>query len=411
MKSEQVNYVIVGVFVLTMLTGIVVSVALLTGRTGGTESYFTSYRDVTGLKFGSPVLYMGFPVGQVESISPELEDGGLVFNLELKITEQFRTWNVPKDSVARIKAAGLLAAITVDIRAGESTEWLKPNDHILGEEGRDIFGAVSDTANALKRLTENRLEPLLTNLNVYVNSLGQVLTSDGTAAIKDVRVFTHHLATRAPELIDNFVALTESVRQTSDSLGIVLSPGNADKLDGTVDNVLLASQELAAMSTEVRGNLNALIGPKSQGRVNVMIDNLSLASANIATLSENLDARLGDVLTPAMATKIQRALDNFAVAANNVAQLTNDLHGTRRKVDELFVSLNAITEENRPDIRAAVSDLRHTLRSLSQNVDAITYNLEGTSRNLVEFSRIVRDNPSVLLRGTSKTQDGPGEGG
>ena len=68
-------------------------------------------------------------------------------------------------------------------------------------------------------------------------------------------------------------------------------------------------------------------------------------------------------------------------------------------------SLNTIAEENRPDIRETVVDLRHTFRSLSRRVDAITYNLEGASRNLSEFSRTIRNNPAVLLRGTSKDAD------
>ena len=60
-------------------------------------------------------------------------------------------------------------------------------------------------------------------------------------------------------------------------------------------------------------------------------------------------------------------------------------------------------------MRESVTDLRHTFRSLSQRVDAITYNLEGTSRNLSEFSRTIRNNPAVLLLGTSKNADELGE--
>ena len=61
MKSSRVNYIIVGSFTLAMVTGIVVSVMLLTGRTGATDDYFTTYEDATGLKFGSKVFYMGYP--------------------------------------------------------------------------------------------------------------------------------------------------------------------------------------------------------------------------------------------------------------------------------------------------------------------------------------------------------------
>ena len=35
----------------------------------------------------------------------------------------------------------------------------------------------------------------------------------------------------------------------------------------------------------------------------------------------------------------------------------------------------------------------------------MNYNLEGTSRNMFEFSRLLRKDPSVLLRGAASTED------
>ena len=405
MKSDRINYIIVGGFVMLMLTGIVISVAMLSGRTGATDTYYTSYEDVTGLKFGSQVLYMGFPVGQVEEIFPELEDGTMVFRLELALTSRFKDWKVPSDSVAQMKSAGLLSAMAIDIRAGEGRSWLQPDDFIPGLPATDIFAAVSDTANALKRLTETRLEPLLTNLDEYVDSIGQVLHTEGGATLRNLNIFSQTLADRGPELIDEVVSLSASLKLTSDSLAKVLSPGNADKLDSVVDNVLAASVSLSLMSAEAREDINALLGPKSQERINAMVDNFSRASANVATMSQTLDERVKEILTPETASKMQRALGNVAVAADNIASLTSDLHFTREKLDRLLVGLNAISEENRPHLRESAIDLRHTLRSLSQRVDAITYNLEGASRNLSEFSRTIRNNPAVLLMGTSKNSD------
>ncbi len=405
MKSDRTNYIIVGGFVMLMLAGIVVSVAMLSGRTGATDTYYTSYEDVTGLKFGSQVLYMGFPVGQVEEIFPELDDGTMVFRLELALTSRFKDWKVPSDSVAQMKSAGLLSAMAIDIRAGESRSWLQPDDFIPGLAATDIFAAVSDTANALKRLTETRLEPLLTNLDEYIDSIGQVLLTEGGATMRNLNIFSQTLADRGPELIDEVVSLSASLKLTSDSLVKVLSPGNADKLDSVVDNVLAASVSLSLMSAEAREDVDALLGPKSQERINAMVDNFSRASANVATMSQTLDDRVKEILTPETASKMQHALGNVAVAADNIASLTSDLHFTREKLDRLLVGLNAISEENRPHLRASAVDLRHTLRSLSQRVDAITYNLEGASRNLSEFSRTIRNNPAVLLMGTSKNSD------
>jgi len=407
MKSDRINYIIVGGFVILMLTGIVVSVAMLAGRTGATDTYFTSYEDVTGLKFGSKVLYMGFPAGQVEKISPELENGTLVFRLELALTDRFKGWKVPSDSVAQMKSSGLLSAVAIDIRAGESHTWLQPDDHIRGQPATDIFAAVSGTANVLKRLTETHLEPLLTNLDEYVAAIGRILVTDGGATMHNLNIFSQALVDRGPELIDEVVLLSASLKLTSDNLAKVLSTDNADKLGSVVDNALAASVSLALMSEEAREDIRALLGPKSQERINAMVERFSRASANVATVSQTLDERVKEVLTPETTKKVQNALDNVALAASNIADLTGDLRSTRNRLDRLLVGVNAIAEENRADLRASVTDLRHTLRSLSQRVDAITYNLEGASRNLSEFSRTIRNNPAVLLRGTTKNSNEP----
>ena len=405
MKNDRVNYIIVGGFVILMLAGIVVSVAMLAGRTGATDTYYTTYDDVTGLKFGSQVLYMGFPAGQVERITPELENGKLRFHLELALTDRFKDWHVPSDSVAQMKSAGLLSAMAIDIRAGESPAWLSPGDTIDSQPATDIFAAISDTANSLKRLTDTRLEPMLTNLDEYIDAIGRILVEDGGATMRNLNLFSKTLADRGPELVDEVVSLSSSLRVTSDSLAKVLSDENADKVDQVVDNVLAASVSLALMSEEAREDVRVLLGPQSQERINAMVDNFSRASANVATVSETLDVRVKEMLTPQTTKKVQTALDNVALAANNIASLTGDLHGTRQRLDVLLDSLNAIADENRPDIRESVMDLRHTFRSLSRRVDAITYNLEGASRNLSEFSRTIRNNPAVLLRGTSKDAD------
>ena len=405
MKNDKINYVVVGTFVILMLAGIVVSVAMLTGRTGATDTYYTSYDDVTGLKFGSQVMYMGFPVGQVENISPELENGRLVFRLELAVTDRFKNWKVPSDSVAMMKSSGLLSAMAIDIRAGESHAYLKPDDHIRGEPATDIFAAISDTANSLKRLTDTRIEPMLTNLDEYIDAIGQILVDDGGATMRNLNVFSRTLADRGPELVDEVVALSASLKVTSDSLAKVLSTENADKLDDVVDNVLAASVSLALLSEEAREDIRQLLGPKSQERIDEMVDNFSRASANVATVSQTLDERVKEILTPETTKKVQSALDNVALAGNNIAELTSDLHATRARLDRLLGNLDDIARENRPDLRATVADMRHTARSLSRRVDAITFNLEITSRNLSEFSRTIRNDPAVLLRGTSKDAD------
>lgn len=398
MKSDRVNYVVVGAFVLAMIGGIIVFIALLTGRTGGTDTYYTSYTDATGLKFGSQILYMGYPVGQVEEIKPELDENLVRFRVKLAISDKFKDWKVPSDSIARIRSAGLLAAVTIDIRAGESKDPLKPGDEIEGQEQTDVISAVSEAANTLKLLTNTSIKPLVENLHRYVTNFGSVLDERGGELITDLGILAREWSTRSPELIGRFISVSEEIKETSAQLRIIISDENAQKVGSAVDNLLRASENIAALTEDAKQQIHVLLGPDTSQKVDRALVNISDASANIARLSEDVNQNLKSILTPETASKIQRSLDNFSLAAANIAQLTRDLGQTRAELDRLLASLTGTVDDNRPDVRRSVADLQYTLRSVSQHIDAVTYNLEGTSRNLFEFSRLVRQNPSLLLR-------------
>lgn len=322
MKSNRVNYLVVGTFVIGMLVALVVTVAALTGRTGATDTYFTLYKDISGIKFGTQVLYMGYPVGQVEEVTPEWEDGQTTFRLALSVIEG---WKIPEDSIAKITSAGLLAAPTIDIRAGESKTMLKPGAQIEGVAAVNLFAAISKAANTIMDLTEKSVKPLLTNVNRYLDSLGGLIETDAHRLMADLNSVASELASEAPRIIADVREFSADLRKT----------GN---------------------------HLDELTGDRTR-------------------------------------SKVDTALMNFEKASTDVARLTNDLHATRAKLDHLLEEYTAVVTENRPDIDQSVGDLRHTLHTVAQHINSVAYNLEGTSRNMYEFSRQIRQNPGLLLGG------------
>ena len=113
MKRENVNYLAVGVFVLTMLILFMVVLYRITGRGGPMDSYFVFLDNVAGLNQGTPVYYEGFKVGQVEDITPDRSTGQTRYRLEISLPSG---WQIPADSVARAVSSGLLSAVTIDIQ-------------------------------------------------------------------------------------------------------------------------------------------------------------------------------------------------------------------------------------------------------------------------------------------------------
>ncbi|MEP6939123.1 MAG: MlaD family protein, partial [Rudaea sp.] len=71
MKRDNINYVLVGTVVAAALVLLIVVLAVITGRGGASSSYVVHYRNVTGLRYGAPVFYQGYRIGQVSEIDPE----------------------------------------------------------------------------------------------------------------------------------------------------------------------------------------------------------------------------------------------------------------------------------------------------------------------------------------------------
>ncbi|MCP4044105.1 MAG: MCE family protein, partial [Gammaproteobacteria bacterium] len=149
MKRDNINYLMVGSFVLLTVIGLMVFLYMVTGSSGPADRYRIQYRHVAGIKFGTAVYYEGYRVGQVEKITPEWEVGSLRYRVDISV---IRDWEIPADSVARMMASGLLSAISIDIHQGQSRELLKPGGVIRGEEGGDIFSLMHTVALEFNQL-------------------------------------------------------------------------------------------------------------------------------------------------------------------------------------------------------------------------------------------------------------------
>ncbi len=279
MNTTRINYVAVGVFVAAALLGIVAAVALLTGRTGATDTYFAVYKNVTGVKFGTQVLYEGYPIGQVETVSPEVAGGSMKFKVEFQVLQG---WRIPDDSIARIGASGLLSAITVNIDAGKSPIAHKPGQQIAGREAADLFSAVSGVAGQLSTITQNDIRPLLAamqkaigNFAVSVKMVNGLLTGDGAHMIKtfagvadDLRALTRDLNERLPRIADNvnnsatnFAALAKSLKGTRQKLDELLVQSNAlvdenrVQVRRSIENLQSVSESLARRIDSINQNV------------------------------------------------------------------------------------------------------------------------------------------------------------
>lgn len=347
MRSSRVNYVAVGAFVIVVAAGFLVAVALLTGRTGARDSYYTVYDNVSGVAFGTQVMFEGYPVGQVEQVQPLTADGDVRFRIEMSVRKGFP---IPEDSQAVIASSGLLAGVGIEIREGNAARTLKPGAMIEPGSSADVFAAVSKVAGEINSLNREGLMPLLDKMNRYVDTFGRLMTERAPRLLDDLESTTGALAGTAPRVTGNLENFTERLNDG------VASP----------ENLALIRRTLA---------------------------NLEQASKN---LNEGL---LGE----ANRQQISRTLSNMRGFSEEFVQLAQELRRSQKRIDGLIASLDDTVSENSEAVSQSVKDLRYTLRVVSEHIDAISYNLEGTSRNMHEFAREIRQNPGLLLGGRTSS--------
>ncbi len=328
MKSTRINYLVVGTFVLATIAGLVIAVSLLTGRTGATDRYYTVFRNVTGIDFGTRVLYEGFPIGQVENVHPFDEDGQLKFKVDISVSEG---WAIPDDSNAQIAASGLLAAVTIGINAGRSKTSLQPGSRIPSTEAANVIDAMSSLAIDFSRLAEEDIRPLLRNLNRSAGTVADLLDEGGVAMVDDLRNVITDVGDRVPAIFAEIDAITGKLNQSADRISQVLNEQNIQEVE-------------------------------------TIIADLGTASRNMATL-------------------------------------TREIGETREAMDKLLIDIDAVVIDNRPDVDRSINSLRHSAESVARHIDAINENLEGAARNLFEFSRQIRQNPSLLLNSGTPPRD------
>ncbi len=320
MRRDNINYFTVGLFVVAMGIALVAALYVITGRGGPTERYHVFYRHVGGIKHGTAVLYEGFQVGQVESVTPDRASGELRYRVEFGVT---RGWGIPADSVAKVVASGLLSAVVIDISNGKSRTLLSPGSELAGQDQANIFAALNDIAANFTALSEGDVKPLLRNLNARISELSKEYRDLSAVSMRPFVDSLHE--------------------QLGDPQFFAHLKGAVTKLDDSASE------------------LRRLMGSENQAHVSATLVNLDSASGDLAGLVKRLEQ-------------------------------------TRTKLDSALTEIDGVVAENRGATKESIEMLRSSMDEISLRIGGIMYHLDGSARNLHEFTRQVRESPGLLLK-------------
>ena len=343
LKAKFNTYFLVGLFFFLSVILLILFFVFKGGLFEKRHQYYAEFNNVAGLQLGASILYEGYTIGDVKEITPKQKENKMLFDVTLNIRTD---WNIPEDSFAIIDTVNLLSKESVIITAGNSMNFLKPNDFIETKIKADIFSTANQLAQKINNLADDKLLPAITENIEFFNSTAKNLTDN----VK----FT------SDEILD----LTRDIKDLVDKVSKDLS-----------EDIQLASNNLAILSEDSKEFFNSTSENIEK--------NLITAGDNIVDLTEKVNQMIAS-------EDISSKLENFTSNLEDISFITKNL----------IEQLDEISEETGNNMLQSSDDLLFILETVGNNIVNLNESLDQTLRNFESFSRQLKNNPSVIIRGT-----------
>jgi phospholipid/cholesterol/gamma-HCH transport system substrate-binding protein len=240
MKEANRNYTAVGAFVLSMLAAAVLWFSALSGLAVSTDRYFILWDNVMGLKSGTQILFEGYQIGLIEKIdrSPEADSGGPNYRVEIQVEKD---WPIPVSATAETTAPSFLAALVVNIDAGNSDAILEPGSVIQSKEQGDLLSAAGDAMSKISEVLDF-MKPIIEEIT---NSVSSVLSDENAEQIQSMLETMNDrikdlLSAENAEHIRLILTNLSNVSQDMSDLtnGLQTSKAQVDDILATIDGLI-----------------------------------------------------------------------------------------------------------------------------------------------------------------------------
>ena len=428
----------VGILTLAALLILVFSILWIKGRAlSAGERLTVEFKDVNGMRPGSAVQLMGFRVGQVEDITPVINNENSIVRVKFVITEPDIT--IPQASTISIQQSGIIGEQFLEITPpkirfiympiGKKSQFLHTNDKVEMKLSDKYY----DVGNVKKiEIVETKTLPLTIQEEIkteFAYKVGYVITLPGlvlpdrvTGKIKtDKNNNKLRLAPRnqlaltypktnskytviEPLRLSDFLDLqyraASSMTEMNEKINTILSDDIITEIKGIVQNIndltvkagttLDKTQLLIDSSKEDLDKLMVTTDTVSQ-KVIILTDNLNnivgdeefketlmSTTKSIDRLSKNMNTLLEDPTT-------KQTLQNLQVASKNIAEIS-DFVNTMTKDEKLKAEIN----DTMIKFNKALDELTLTLTNVNNLTTEQKSNIESTLNNACETSKNLR---------------------
>lgn len=259
---------------------------------GGNRKLYAIFDDAAGLPQGTPVMYNGFKIGKVMTVSLTSDSPARVC-AAIAINEDM---DIPKDSHFELSTKDMLGGLVIHLRLGEAKQLAKNKDTLqsflipaftdgLGDvmvQLSSIMSSVDSIALELKGIVSSKegsssLKIIFENLENSTTELNQLMSQNRAK-------FGH--------IVDNLNQLTTTLNEETPQLQSIID--NFDQISDDIAKADLAKVILEANQTIEQLSLIVEKIQKGEGDIGKLVNNEELYK-NLALTTENLNKLLIDI--------------------------------------------------------------------------------------------------------------------
>lgn len=226
------------------------------------DSYYITFKDISGLSSSSPIFANGYRVGVVKDVSFDYENNGDVV-VEFMVDDDLQ---IPRGSTAEI-VSDLMGNVKMNLLLADNPrDFVAKGDTIMGVINSGMLGKAKDMIPVIEKMLP-KLDSILVNINMLLSdpNIGRTLgnvqktTENLTVTTQQLNALMANVNKDVPGLMGKASGLLDNANNLTANLAAVDVASTVAKVDQTLVNV----QQLTSKLNNNKGTLGLLMNDET----------------------------------------------------------------------------------------------------------------------------------------------------
>lgn len=226
------------------------------------DSYYITFKDISGLSSSSPIFANGYRVGVVKDVSFDYENNGDVV-VEFMVDDDLQ---IPRGSTAEI-ISDLMGNVKMNLLLADNPrDFVAKGDTIMGVINSGMLGKAKDMIPVIEKMLP-KLDSILANINMLLSdpNIGRTLgnvqktTENLTVTTQQLNALMANVNKDVPGLMGKASGLLDNANNLTANLAAVDVASTVAKVDQTLANV----QQLTSKLNNNKGTLGLLMNDET----------------------------------------------------------------------------------------------------------------------------------------------------